>query len=843
MRMPDGDQIPAGEGSLEAEHTPNREQTPEGEHTAKWELSPHPDDDRKPGSETDQIPVPAAGWRAKVRETSGAAGHRTPALRGWFQSSGRLRPGEANGAPDEKRVRTKGHGPGRPPAIPREAPADAETVILPKLGTTRPKAQNGSAAVGTEHPSAARISGVGLREPGEVAHAPADSSPTVDQERTPGPVPAGRDRALFRGWFPPRRHQERQADANGDGNGQPERASKRGGFLGLAPAVRPDVLTDAETVILPMVGDSRLRLLNGSTRSSTAPPPTAKAGTVGLRQPGKAVPAPAAMAIAEAPTQILPVQSAPQPQTRVADEPQERYTPSRRVKRISRLILFAILCLQAGLSLRLRNTAFEDEALYLYSGHMELEHLLHGSALQGNYAAIFSGSPVLYPVAAAVLDQVGGLALARALSLVEMLAITTMLYSIARYLFNERVGLYAAALYAVVESTIFLGNFATYDATCLCLLAFAAWIMVYTSRCRWPVFLLAAPLAALAVGVKYAGALFLPTIAVLPPLAAWPGGRRRVLLHPLGFLVVVAEFLFVGLHVGGHSYLTAIESTTTNRAQGLTSDLTILRETAEWGGVVILMAVVGTVAYVRRVRTEPEEDIAPAGGRLRRAMLGVVLTGTAFLAPAYQAHLHTDTSFLKHIGFGLFFAAPMAGFGLARLVGDYFRRPHVGIAIWSLALVLGMGQSGQLYHVWPASGPFVSAFSSYLKPHAKYLVEVPEVPIYYLMGNPDAQPDQFTSTFFIVYYNDKGQQLTGPAGYTAAVDAGYFQVIAISGDVTPGIDGVLTTALEASHSYYLADTVYLGDAFGPLDYFIWVKGQRPSIDSSANKDGHFLLPS
>ena len=57
----------------------------------------------------------------------------------------------------------------------------------------------------------------------------------------------------------------------------------------------------------------------------------------------------------------------------------------------------------------------------------------------------------------------------------------------------------------------FLGNFATYDATCLFLLAFAAWIMVRTAAFRWPVFLLAALPAALAVGVKYAGLLFVPT--------------------------------------------------------------------------------------------------------------------------------------------------------------------------------------------------------------------------------------------------------------------------------------------------------------------------------------------
>jgi len=486
-------------------------------------------------------------------------------------------------------------------------------------------------------------------------------------------------------------------------------------------------------------------------------------------------------------------------------------------------VLLAILCLQAVMSLRLHNTAFEDESLYLYSGHMELEHLLHGAALQGDYSSYFSGAPVLYPVVAAALDQLGGLAAARALSLFEMLATTALLYSLTRRLFNERIGLCAAAFFAVSEAAVFLGNFATYDATCLSLLACAAWIVVRTAGMRQPLFLLAAPLAALAVAVKYAGLLFVPTIALLPALAGWPERGRRVLWYPPAFCAAVAGLLIAALHLGGKAYMTAIQSTTTNRAQGTTPDGTILREAAEWGGVLFLLAVIGTIAYIWRARTEADENIAPEGSRYRRAALGVVLTGTALLAPAYQAHLHTDISFLKHIGFGLFFAAPMAGFGLARIMGDYFRRPQFGIAVWSLALVLGMVQSSYLFHQWPSSGPFVSTFAKYLKPHARYLVEVPEVPIYYLMGNPDAQPDQFTSTFYITYKNKEGQVLTGPAGFTAAVDGGYFQVIAYNDDVTLTADAALAKALKASRSYYLAAKIDLSDVFGPVDYYIWVK--------------------
>jgi 4-amino-4-deoxy-L-arabinose transferase-like glycosyltransferase len=535
-------------------------------------------------------------------------------------------------------------------------------------------------------------------------------------------------------------------------------------------------------------------------------------------------------------TAPLPLVPSAEPAALPSAEPRPEAEPKakpRRVRwsrhtRVSRGLLLGILCLQAILSLRLHRSAFEDEALYLYSGHMELEHLLHGSALQGTYASYFSGAPVLYPVAAAAVNQVGGLAAVRALSLIEMLATTTLLYALTRRLFNERVALCAAALFSVTASAIFLGDFATYDATCLFLLATAAWIMVRTAVFRWPVFLLAAPVAALAVGVKYAGLLFVPTIAVLPALAGWPARGWRVLLYPPAFVAAVGGLLYAGLRAGGPVYQAAISKTTTNRAQGVVTVTTFLREFAEWGGVIFVLAVIGTVAYVWRVRTEPDEQIATVGGRFWRAALGVVLTGTALLAPLYQAHLHTDISFQKHIGFGLFFAAPIAGLGISRILGDHLRHPHVGVAAWCLALVLGLTWSGEYFQVWPDSGQFVQAFSKYLKPNGRYLVEAPEVPIYYLENNPDAQPRQFYSTYYLSYINKKGVTQTGPAGYVSALKDGYFQTVVYYFQVTPPVDGVLAHTLATSRSYYLAAEIGMNDSFGAGDYFVWVKGHAPA---------------
>jgi hypothetical protein len=558
--------------------------------------------------------------------------------------------------------------------------------------------------------------------------------------------------------------------------------------FGPRPTTRPDILPFAETIELPVAVDVRAFRSYAHAPAPTAPQPVPFWGAKG-------------------------------------------YVPSRRRTVVSRLSLLVILCLQALLSLRLRNTAFEDEALYLYAGRLETAHLLHGAPLPGSYAAYFSGAPTLYPVLAAALSAVGGLALARGLSLAEMLAVTAMLYSCARFLFGERTALCTAALFAVAAPVEFLGNFATYDATSLFLLASAATISVRTSRCRWPLFMLGAPAAALAVTVKYAALIFVPTIAVLPVLAGWPAlhGRARryrswlAAGYPVAFCAVVAGLLYGALLLGGHDYLTALSATTTARAPGTTPTLTVLRESGEWGGIIAGLAAFGTGAYAFRVRTEPDEQIAPAGGPVRRMVLGTVLTGTALLAPAYQLHLHTDVSLHKHVGFGLFFAAPMAGLGLVRLVGDHFRKPQVGITVWSAALALGMMQSAHLYQGWPSSGPLVQALSGYLRPGARYLVEVPEVPVYYLEGRGDAQAAQFYSTFAITYPAGHGRVLTGAEGFIAAIRAGYFHLIAYSGEVTPAADTAIAKTLASSRAYRLAAVVHLSDSGGPVSYDIWLK--------------------
>jgi len=511
------------------------------------------------------------------------------------------------------------------------------------------------------------------------------------------------------------------------------------------------------------------------------------------------------------------------PRGRRGAEPARVSQSSPRRTWVSRGVLLVILCVQAALSVRLRNTAFDNEALLLQAGHLEIAHLLHGVPLPGNYASFLPGAPALYPVLGAAADGLGGLEAARLISLVAMLATTGLLYSMTRLLFNERIGLCAATLFCVTEATIMLGNLATNDAVSLALLALASWIVVRTAAWRWRAYLLAAPVASLAVANDYWALLYLPTLAGLAGLAAYPYHGRPALVRTLLFGAVTVELFAAAVAIAGQAYVTGARSVLATRAAGSVPVLHILAEAGTWGGLTTAVALLGAIGYTIQVRNEPNERIALPGSRPCRIVLGAMLAGTAVLTVAYQVGLNTDVSLNTRLGFGLFFAAPMAGVGLARLVGDHFRRAQLGIAVWAAALTLGLSQADQLFGSWPDATPLVSVLARYLQPGARYLVEDDNIPIYYLRGRADAQPGQFTSTYDIVYRDSRGQLLTGTPGFLAAVRAGYFQVIIYNNTVTPGLDKALATALQSDPKYRLAGSVVQNATGFRATCYVWVR--------------------
>jgi hypothetical protein len=500
-------------------------------------------------------------------------------------------------------------------------------------------------------------------------------------------------------------------------------------------------------------------------------------------------------------------------------------TPSPRRTRVSRALLACLLLAQAVLSLRLHNSAFEDEALYVYAGHAMVDHLFHGAPDYGGFDTYFSGSPALYPVLAAWVDSAAGLAGVRLMSLAFMLGATGLLYSLTRMLFNERAALLAAGIFAVTQSTLFLGNFATYDAMSLSLLALTAWLLVRNATGHWALQLGAAPVAALAVGVKYASALYLPTVALLLMLVAYRrlGAREAV---RRGAVFTAGTVLLLGIGLLSTDYLQAIQSTTTERAHGTTAVGLLVRDSVRWGGLLFALACLGTALYTRRpgLGEIPGHRPPPAPPCGWRIALGAVLTGTALLAPAYQIHLQTSISLHKHIGYGLLFAAPMAGVGLSRLMGAHVRFPQAVITVGVLALTFGMSQSAQNYGIWPDTSRLIPELAKNVRPGQKWLGQPHEGPVYYLTDRGLTDYTLWTSIFYIDYAGRKDQHLSGPEGYKAAIQDGYFDGVVLDWSDQPGdIQTLIRQEMRSTGRYRLASALTYRTSVGAGHFEIWLR--------------------
>ena len=493
--------------------------------------------------------------------------------------------------------------------------------------------------------------------------------------------------------------------------------------------------------------------------------------------------------------------------------------------------LVAVLVVQAALSLRLvgADTAFEDEATYLWAGHLEWANWLHGTPIPP-FSAYFSGAPVIYPPIGALADSLGGLTAARLLSLAFMLGTTVLLWSTASRLYGSRGAFFAAALFAVCGPTLHLGSFATYDAMAVFLIALAAWCVIgagdsgdATGR-----MVAAGAVLALANATAYSSVLFDPIVILLALLTALPkpGGKvaaRRIAI----LLVVLVTLLLVGLLIGGSSYVGGFERTTLMRVPGGASWLTVLRDAWSWTGIITVLAVCGVII-----------SLVNRQGRSRTWLL-VVLTLAAILGPLEQARLHTAASLDKHVGLGAWFAAIAAGYAvdwfIAAAPAGRNRVLTIGACVLALAfpISLGASQSDAFATSWANSTSFTAILGPLVQhDQGRLLVEDPTIAEYYLPAG--SQWQRWSSTRNIV--KPGGMSTGGPsqkAGVVGPGNAGtfalyiregYFSLIALNFADTTSLDHSLATDIRHNPHYHEVQVVPYGIEIPPIGqgtYVIW----------------------
>jgi Dolichyl-phosphate-mannose-protein mannosyltransferase len=473
------------------------------------------------------------------------------------------------------------------------------------------------------------------------------------------------------------------------------------------------------------------------------------------------------------------------------------------------LPLAGILVLQAALSARLvwSNTAFNDEALYLWSGHWEVAHLLYGTKIP-QVQTYFSGAPVIYPVIGAVADSYGGLAAARLLSLAFMLGVTTLLYLTGRRLFDRTAGLIGAALFAVIGPVQFLGALATYDAMALLCLTLAAWLVVRSSdRVCEPLYLILAAFV-LAVGdvTKYATTLWDPVVIALAGLTAVPWGWRRALARSGRLTAYTAAFIAVFLRFVGSTYLAGMFSTTLSRSHNSTPAMGIFRDAALWIGIVGLIA-------ARAIVISPDR---------KTRLLSIVLTGAALLAPLEQARLHTTTALQKHVAFGAWFAAIAAGWVLASAVRrSKYARWRIVFGTVLVVAVIGTIQASYLHDAWPNSTPAVAAIKKAMAASPGVVLSEQGVVVNYYLRLP---PKRVVDTFAFTYFDPEEHKfLRGPPAYIAALANHYFSVVEIDGSYTrhARVDHLITNAVEHDPGYQLVAAIPWTSHSGRGTFMVW----------------------
>lgn len=382
-------------------------------------------------------------------------------------------------------------------------------------------------------------------------------------------------------------------------------------------------------------------------------------------------------------------------------------------------LLIVILLVQMYAALDLQNTVQRQEGFFLLNGRQ---------FLQSGSAVTFPGVPYFYPVLDGAVDLLNGLEYARAVSLVFMLAVTLCVYFVARLLYLPQSAVIGAALFAAQASALILSHLATSDALALALLALAVLFTLYAAQSgRFSAALLSGLLLFLAVAVQYSVLLYAPEVLALlgwqslKVAGPWKALRNVVtvvLVITLGIAVfmVLDPGVVSGLGASINQFLTI---PTGSRAA-------VVQDVLRQSGALLFLALLGFLA------SKPDQK-----------GIALILLVTALLSPAYYLLRTAVVSFEPQFGFGAFFAAPLAGYGLwvlcLRLTRYAEVQGRIGLRRWLLILAacallfyFGVSQARSIYN-WGNAEQTVQTLRAQIRPGAsRLLTDEHEILAYYL---------------------------------------------------------------------------------------------------------------
>ncbi len=434
----------------------------------------------------------------------------------------------------------------------------------------------------------------------------------------------------------------------------------------------------------------------------------------------------------------------------------------------------AIVLLQVGLSVRLSNTAFQDEALYILAGRDYLDNWFSGAPVDQAYGDYFSGVPVLYPVVAGALDHIGGLLLVRAFSLLLMVGAMLCVRATSQHMWGERAATLTALAFVLVGPVMFVGWFATFDAACIAAIAAALWLGVthrsYTSA------VLAGLALALAGLLKYTGVAFIPIVLAVIVATA----HRRVTRAATAGAVATGTLGLLYLLFGGSVRNGILFTTASRHALWPDSTSHLLQFLLLDVGLVLALALLAVYVVGR-------------SGSFRCWLLLLALLSGAVLLPAGQIRLGESVSFEKHLAYSALFLAPLAGRGLLAMPRRAFGVLFIAASVWVVGTT-GLSRSHAMYQ-WPDVDRVARLAESVPAP-GHYLSTASELE-YYTLDHPKIRWDSEYS------FLDSGR-----AQMRAAVERSQLQFVALrkgrTGNVKEdkGVAFMIRT-LDQSPNYHL----------------------------------------
>jgi hypothetical protein len=210
-----------------------------------------------------------------------------------------------------------------------------------------------------------------------------------------------------------------------------------------------------------------------------------------------------------------------------------------------------------------------------------------------------------------------------------------------------------------------------------------------------------------------------------------------------------------------------------------------------------------------------------------RVPLSALLLASVAVAPAFHLWKAEPVSLQKHIGYGLFFAAPLAGLGATRLLAGTQRQRIAAIALALVAVGLGVEQAHQYYHDWPNDRALIATLRTQIAPDSHILTDDPDI-LRYELGDwrVDARR-RYVGLDEVASVDASGRPLASDDAYAAALAGQYFDLIVIRATPDEVINKAIADDLRDSTHYDLVATVPYATRSTSEAYEIWRKRGAP----------------